>query len=209
MPIPEKKETIIRSTAKERVYKSLQQWIVDGTLLPGERLNDQKLAEYFSVSRTPVREALQMLVEQKLVNVVPSSGTFVAPIDKEDMTYVYQLLIHLQFVAISLCIHRISRQDLALMENLNESFLISAKNDVQAAILADSQFHMQLAKCSGNPYLASFTENLLVKTSRNENQYFKNNRTPQESYQSHQRIINALQNGDEISAQEEIILCFS
>ena len=89
MPIPAEQKPVVRTTARERVYKTLQQWIVNGTLLPEERLNDVELAQYFSVSRTPVREALQMLAEQKLVKMVPSSGTFVAPIDLKDMAYVY------------------------------------------------------------------------------------------------------------------------
>ena len=92
MPIPVKKESLPRTTAKERIYTTLRQWIIDGTLEPDERLNDVELAQYFAVSRTPVREALQLLREQKLVNVVPSSGTYVAPIDLQDMRYVYELL---------------------------------------------------------------------------------------------------------------------
>ena len=66
----------------------------------GERLNDADLAKYFSVSRTPVREAIQMLNEQKLVEIVPSSGTFVAPINQEDIKHVYQLLGGLQEMCI-------------------------------------------------------------------------------------------------------------
>ena len=78
MPIPAQQSPVVRTTARERVFKALQEWIIDGPLLPEERLNDAELAKFFSVSRTPVREALQMLAEQKLVTMVPSSGTFVA-----------------------------------------------------------------------------------------------------------------------------------
>ena len=67
MPIPNESNAITKSSAKERVYNTLQQWIINGTLLPQERLNDTELARHFNVSRTPVREALQMLSEQKLV----------------------------------------------------------------------------------------------------------------------------------------------
>ena len=57
MPIPlVQKGAIPRTTAKERIYHTLRQWIIAGTLEPGERLNDVELAHYFSVSRTPVRE---------------------------------------------------------------------------------------------------------------------------------------------------------
>ena len=120
MPIPAEQKPMVRTTARERVYKTLQQWIVNGTLLPEERLNDVELARYFSVSRTPVREALQMLAEQKLVKMVPSSGTFVAPIDLKDMAYVYELLGGLQSYAIELGIDRITKEQLNILQHINE-----------------------------------------------------------------------------------------
>ena len=122
MPIPAEQKPVVRTTARERVYKTLQQWIVNGTLLPEERLNDVELAQYFSVSRTPVREALQMLAEQKLVKMVPSSGTFVAPIDLKDMAYVYELLGGLQAYAIELGMDRITVEQLAVLRHVNETF---------------------------------------------------------------------------------------
>ena len=141
MPIPKKTETINRTTAKERVYTILQQWIVDGTLEPGERLNDADLAKYFSVSRTPVREAIQMLNEQKLVEIVPSSGTFVAPINQEDIKHVYQLLGGLQALALKLCIGTVTAEDLEHLNSLNENFLRCAQmGAVPATIEADYQW---------------------------------------------------------------------
>ena len=68
MPIPPaQKDAAPRTTAKERVYRTLRQWIIDGTMEPGERLNDVELAQYFSVSRTPVREAIQLLDRKSVV----------------------------------------------------------------------------------------------------------------------------------------------
>ena len=112
MPIPQQKEAVSRTTAKERIYHTLRQWIIDGTLEPGERLNDVELAQHFAVSRTPVREALQLLKEQRLVSIVPSSGTYVAPIDDQDMRHVYQLLVALQSLAMELCIQTVTPEQL-------------------------------------------------------------------------------------------------
>ena len=122
MPIPAQQSPVVRTTARERVFKALQEWIIDGTLLPEERLNDAELAKYFSVSRTPVREALQMLAEQKLVTMVPSSGTFVAPIDLHDMAYVYELLGILQANAIDLGLKNITEDDLSHLWEINQEF---------------------------------------------------------------------------------------
>lgn len=51
---------------------------------PGEKILDSELASYFNVSRTPVREALQLLQNQKLVCVIPGRATVVADLDVED-----------------------------------------------------------------------------------------------------------------------------
>ena len=67
MPIPTKPENLQRLSAKNIIYQALCDWIISGEMLPGEKLMDMELARHFSVSRTPVREALQMLETQKLV----------------------------------------------------------------------------------------------------------------------------------------------
>ena len=67
MPIPTNHSKPIRTTAKENAFNQLQQWIIDGTLHPGEKLNDTELAQALGVSRTPIRESLQLLEVQGFV----------------------------------------------------------------------------------------------------------------------------------------------
>jgi DNA-binding GntR family transcriptional regulator len=197
MPIPVEKDTAVRTTARERVYKTLREWIVAGTLLPNERLNDVEIANYFSVSRTPVREALQMLSEQKLVTMVPSSGTFVAPIDPEDLVYVYDLLGTLQAHAVELGISRFTEDDFKEMRRINEAFYHHAKNcDPVESIKSDWAFHHKIAEVAGNPYLISFTEQLMLQAHRNESRFFKENVHSDRSYEAHSKIIEALAAGD-------------
>ena len=71
MPIPTDHAKPIRITAKENAFNQLQQWIIDGTLHPGEKLNDTELAEALGVSRTPIRESLQLLEVQGFVKMYP------------------------------------------------------------------------------------------------------------------------------------------
>ena len=205
MPIPQQKEPTERTTAKERIYRTLSQWIIDGTLEPDERLNDVELAQYFSVSRTPVREALQLLSEQKLVHIVPSSGTYVAPVDPEDMRYVYELLGGLQALALEAGIARITPEDLAHLTALNDTFLKCADSGrAAAANEADFKFHHYLCELAGNPYLIAFSDQLSLQARRNENRFFKEYARPQDSYAAHGRILEALRTGDLARAQQEI-----
>lgn len=205
MPIPAEQKPMVRTTARERVYKTLQQWIINGTLLPEERLNDVELAQYFSVSRTPVREALQMLAEQKLVTTVPSSGTFVAPIDTKDLTYVYELLNGLQCYAIDLGIGRMTEDIAKDMHRINDTFLQwASKGEAGEAITADWNLHHRIAELSENPYLISYTEQLMLQAHRNEIHFFKTRVDPQHSFDAHNRIISALECGDVAAAKAAV-----
>ena len=206
MPIPEKQSHEIHLTAKERIYNTLKKWIIDGTLLPEERLSDANLAQYFSVSRTPVREALQMLSEQKLVYVIPSSGTFVSPIDTEDMKYIYQMLGGIQAFSLELGLPYVTEDDIKTLVAANESLLHNSKYKTAADVMeADSDFHRHLSMLSKNPYIVSTTDNLMVQAHRNEIRFFKANETGR-SYEDHKKIICAIKSHDLRKAQELVKL---
>ena len=69
MPIPVDHTRPVRVSAKESAHLQLQQWIIDGTLQPGEKLVDTELAEALNLSRTPIREALQLLEVQGFIEM--------------------------------------------------------------------------------------------------------------------------------------------
>lgn len=92
MPIPTDHAKPIRVTAKENAFNQLQQWIIDGTLHAGEKLNDTELAEALGVSRTPIRESLQLLEVQGFVKMFPGKATQVTEVDRNSIT---ELLPHL------------------------------------------------------------------------------------------------------------------
>jgi DNA-binding GntR family transcriptional regulator len=70
MPLPKKVSSSSKLNAKDRVYQQLRAWIITGTLAPQEKISDQAIAALFGVSRTPVREALQLLATQEFVEMI-------------------------------------------------------------------------------------------------------------------------------------------
>lgn len=205
MPIPNKKNKIERISTKERIYNALREWIVDGTLQPNERLSDKELADHFSVSRTPVREALQMLAEQKFVTVLPSSGTFVAPLDRADMGNVYEMMSRLQCLALELATSRIIPEDISRLRIMNAAFMeLAVAGDARGTNRADSKLHHEIAKLSGNDYLVRFTDVLIMQAQRGENLFFRSDMRRVNSYEQHRAIIDALEQGDLKTAQEKM-----
>ena len=110
MPIPSNYTKPKRKTAKENAFNQIQQWIIDGTLHPGEKLNDTELAGALGVSRTPIRESLQLLEVQGFVEMFPGKATQVTEVDKESITDLLPPLAALQALSAELAIPHLTEE---------------------------------------------------------------------------------------------------
>ncbi len=73
-------KTMERKSTSDRISDELRQMIIEGSLLPGEQLGEARIAEQLGVSRAPVREALQQLVQQKLLVASRNKGVTVVSV---------------------------------------------------------------------------------------------------------------------------------
>src|SRR5699024_3272241 len=108
MPIPTNHEKPVRQSAKERAFSQIQQWIIDGTLLPGEQLNDAAFAIALGVSRTPIRESLQLLEVQDFVKMHPGKAPDVTEVDQESRNDLLPPLAPLQALSAELAIRHLT-----------------------------------------------------------------------------------------------------
>ena len=107
------------AAARDQVYAALREAIVSAELEPGRRLSENELAELLGVSRTPVREALARLRDERLVAIVPQLGTFVTLISDDAIADAAFVREALECSAIRLATERASAQQLeALQANL-------------------------------------------------------------------------------------------
>ena len=81
-------------TITDRVLTHLRTRILNGTITPGERIDQAEVARQFGVSLVPVREALARLQSSGLVHIVPHRGVFVEPISLSEMIDIYYMLIN-------------------------------------------------------------------------------------------------------------------
>src|SRR3954466_12872965 len=80
---PSIRERSLGTSARDQAYAALRAAIVGAELEPGRRLSENQLADLIGVSRTPVRDALARLRDERLVAIVPQLGTFVTFIDED------------------------------------------------------------------------------------------------------------------------------
>jgi DNA-binding GntR family transcriptional regulator len=167
MPVPKNFSTPIRMSAKEQALSQIQRWIIEGTLQPGEKLIDAELAESLSLSRTPIREAFQLLEVQGLVSMYPGKETKVTSIDKDDILKMYPTLAALHALAAEYAAKVILPAQIETLKELNAQFAKAIEyGQPYQAMELDEQFHNLIVEASDNAYVASFSASLQIHIRR-------------------------------------------
>ena len=200
MPIPQVKSESFPKTAKERVFAVMREWIIDGTLKPGEKIFDKEIADYFSVSRTPVREAFQMLEEQKLIVIAPGKETRVSEVDPVSVRQSYELLAELEAKAVAYAIPHMTEDAYTILEDSTDLLRKAIKSgDGKAASEADARFHATIREFSGNEFLIRFCSTLETHIASVERQFFSKQDITEmlpSSVDEHERIMAGMKAGD-------------
>jgi DNA-binding GntR family transcriptional regulator len=141
-----------RGTAGPYLYAALRDLIVRAELAPGERLSETELGERLGVSRTPIREALGKLRDDRLVEVRPQIGTFVARISPQAVSDAQFIREALECTAVRVAAELAGEESMAqLEENLRAQERATDREDIDSWQLLDDTFHRQLCDLSGHP----------------------------------------------------------
>ncbi len=142
-----------------QVYAGLRSAIVSGELEPGRQLSENELAGELGVSRTPIREALGRLRDDRLVEVVPQLGTFVAKISNQAVSDAQFIRAALECAAVRRAAELASEDDVAQLEaNLQAQERAEAESDLETFNLLDKEFHRALCDLSGHPTVWAVSE---------------------------------------------------
>lgn len=198
----------------QRVYEQLRQLIVTGRMAPGSRLVETDIAARFEVSRTPVRGALQRLQQEGYIIDSPSmrqSRPLVAPLTKEDVTELFQIVGQLE----GLAAHRAAslpaaeRQALTReMTRVNTEFKQMAKatrTDHNRLYELDERFHRSVVEAAAGPRLLALHDAVKPQAERYERLYvsFVTGEL-MDSAREHDEIIQALDRGDPVAAEQAV-----
>ncbi len=125
-----------------QVHQRLRRLILDGAFPPGAVLSQVQLAQELGVSRTPLREALRLLQEERLVLAEHNHRVRVADINLPELESLYASRIMLEPLALALTIPRLTNCDLdALAQSINAMSTASARHDPDAWEQANGRFH--------------------------------------------------------------------
>ncbi|MDN3558090.1 GntR family transcriptional regulator [Halomonas maura] len=190
-----------RSNA-QRLKDSLEDDIINGRRLPGERLDPEALGREYQVSRTPVREAIQQLVASGLVTVTPKKGTFVAKIGIDQLIEMFEVMAELEGMCGRLAARRITAGELAeLREALGRCEAAARGGDPDEYYYENEGFHHAIYAASHNGFLAEEARQLKQRLKPYRRMQLQVRHRMGTSLDEHRRILAAIEAGEAEQAE--------
>lgn len=185
-----------------QAYSRLKDAITGGEYPSGAALFEIHLAEKLGMSRTPVREALQVLARDGLVEIVPNRGYFVPRLSIEDLRELYELREALEGVAARCATLRVTAVNVEELEQLYEQY--EQAQNWEAWVQIGTEFHSKIISFAGNMRLATILDSLKAQirmTRQTALRHVEGRRN--ESILEHRAILNGIRQGDPDEAEQQ------
>lgn len=190
-------KTIQTQSLSSVICSQLEEMILSGDILPGERINESQLSSTLGVSRAPIREACRQLERSGMVEVRINKGTFVKEIDLQEVEELYEIRATLDALAADKAAQIITEdQKTALHIHLEEMQQAAQQDDHQHYFKANIGFHMCIMHIAGNKNLLEIYEGVSKKASLfRKTSLSAPGRLPV-SLKQHEAIYDAIASGD-------------
>ena len=186
-----------------KVFKKLENDILDGIYLPGDNLTETKISTELGVSRTPIREAIRQLELEGLVRLIPNKGAVVKGLTPQDIKDIYIIRMLIEGLASKRAAQEITDEEL---EELKETVVLeefyTMKNDTEHLIKFDSRFHEILFKASKSQPLMHMLSTFHHYLQKTRTASFKTPGRAEQVLEEHKAILQAITDKDGEKAEQ-------
>jgi DNA-binding GntR family transcriptional regulator len=189
----------------QEVAERLRQRIFAHELTPGDWIDEQKLAEQYGISRTPLREALKVLAAEGLVDLKPRRGCYVTEISRQDIDDIFPLMAMLEGRCAFIAVQLAKPADIRDLKAIHEKLELAAKDSrIDAFFEANQEFHRRIQELTNNRWLLSVIQDLrkVLKLSRLHSLSLEGRL--QQSLEEHRVIMAAFEAGDAEKAEKSM-----
>ena len=194
-----------RGSKKHIAYEYIKEKIVCNKIKPGVLLVERQICEVLHTSRTPVREAIQKLVNEGLVEFIPGRGAFVSNITYNDIIEIYDIRAMLEGLAAESCTQNIKPAELLKLEK-TVALLSKAihSKDYDAFIEQDIKFHHYIVDYARNDRLKRIVLNIMDQARRITYLIRDDKERIKLSLKQHKQIFRAIKNRNPQQAFESM-----
>ncbi|PAD35996.1 GntR family transcriptional regulator [Terribacillus saccharophilus] len=197
------KFTVQRKTLAYEVYQYLYNKIITLAYKPGQMIYESTIAEELGLSRTPVREAIQMLASEEFLQIIPQKGIKVKYVSKKKVQEAFQVRKSLEGVAFREAAVKWDEADAQvnmykadLMHIMDQQRAAAKSQDVAAFYQHDEVFHDKILEICGNQTLASVVRQIRGHVNRIRYLEFFETREMQRVIHDHEDLIALIQKND-------------
>lgn len=201
-----RRTAITKVSIKEQVYEYLKTAIVKGTLEADTIYSEQMIADQLHVSRTPVREAIQLLKHENLVEIYSNRGFGIKEISAADVEEIIQARMAIEEFGIRMIIHsydtergRAVLRKLAACVEKTRTVMGNRKKQYEFT-QADVAFHRLLVEFTQNPYLLRVSDMIHTKQEQATVHSLHDEQRMAKAVEEHEDILRFLEQGDEKGA---------
>ncbi|MEA1964579.1 MAG: GntR family transcriptional regulator [Candidatus Aerophobetes bacterium] len=183
----------------QKVYRVLKTEIIKGSLKPGTKLSEGKIAKQMEVSRTPIREALRELAAEGFVKISPNQGVVVSGVSLEDVQEILQIRSVLEGLAARLATKtiNINGEEIKELEKYQKQMeYYTSKDNSLAFSEIDAEFHELILDICGNNRLIQIRKNISDQAHRYRIRSLSIPGRLKYSLKEHQEILEALKRKD-------------
>ena len=195
-----------KNTRTQILLSEIEKLIVNGSMVPGQRLDEMVLAKKYGVSRTPVREAIRALIAIGLVQNTGKQGSQVAKLSISMLIEMFELMAVLEGMCAQLAARRATKNELLEMKKthqlLEKTF---EKGNHKEFYNVNLQFHDQLYNASHTQYLAEETLRLRRRLSPYRMRVTFQPGRMNSTLEEHNKILIAIKKGESELAKNEAI----
>jgi len=184
------------SSLADRAYHAIRDMIVSLELRPGAVIDERRLMERLGIGRTPTREALRRLAQERLVEVYPRRGMFVTSVEIHDLASLAEVRLVLESHVARLAAERATDEDRSAMDDLLEELERRDDLDARGLMALDERIHRQVYGSAHNPFLESTLEEYYVLALRIWYLALDRARELEQAVLGHRELLEAIRDGD-------------
>lgn len=182
-----------RAVLSQSIARKLEEAIVAGELTAGTRLDEVSIAEKFAVSRTPVREALQLVVARSLATRIPYRGTVVSEITQDRISELFEAMGEIEALCGRFAAERMRIEERAKLEHLHEHMGNLARGaDLLAYEKANTEFHQLIYLGAQNNEFQDMAEAMRLKLAPFRRRQLGDPARIDRSHKEHAQIVEAV-----------------
>jgi DNA-binding GntR family transcriptional regulator len=178
----------------DQAYDEIKKCIFDFELMPGDRFSESELVQQINVSRTPLRQALQRLQHEGLVEAIPKVGWLIPSLNFEKFDELYDLRVLIECHAVrTLCASDKDRSRLHKLSRVWQAPVKERLQDPNKVGALDEAFHCQIVECTGNGELLRTYREITERMRIIRRLDFYNAERVTATYDEHAKILAAIQ----------------